>query len=127
VAGGVDHVDNDVATVVVLLRVNTVVKHSGVLREDRDALFALELVGVHGAVFEVRVRVEGVGLAKHCVDKSGLAVVNVCDDRHVAQVVASGDSHASSPWWGVRVSHMSSARLFQAAARQRSTLGEGVF
>ena len=82
VAGGVDHVDRDRA----LGCVNPAVGDRRVLRQDRDALLPLELVGVHGALFEVRVRREGVGLTQHGVHERGLAMVDVGDDRHVAQV-----------------------------------------
>jgi hypothetical protein len=97
VTRGVDHVDGDVAARVVLFGVRAVVEHRGVLREDRDALFALELVGVHGAVLEVRVRLEGVGLAKHGIDEGRLAVVDVGDNCDVTQVRAGGIGHGCVP------------------------------
>ena len=84
VAGGVDDVDGDGLAV----GGRSVVGHRGVLGQDGDALFALQVAGVHGAVFEVVVRGEGVGLLEHGVDQGGLAVVNVGDDRDVAQVTA---------------------------------------
>ncbi len=64
--------------------------HGGVLGEDRDALLALEVAGVHdpvGDTFEL-VGGERAGLAQHRVDERGLAVVDVRDDRDVAEVVA---------------------------------------
>ena len=48
---------------------------------------------VHRALFEVRVRLERVRLAQHGVDERGLAVIDVGDDRDVAQVVSSGHGH----------------------------------
>ena len=89
VAGGVDDVDGDRA----VGRVHAVVRDRGVLREDRDALLALELVRVHGALFDVGVVGEGVRLLQHRVDERRLAVVDVGDDRDVAQVVAGGVRH----------------------------------
>jgi hypothetical protein len=69
----------------------------GVLREDRDAALALEVHRVHHAGLRlVVVRAlalgapEGSGLAEEGVDQGGLAVVDVGDDCHVAQVVAGG-------------------------------------
>jgi len=51
VAWGVDHVDgNRVPSGCV----NTVVRDRSVLRENRDSLFALEVVRVHRTLFEVR-------------------------------------------------------------------------
>jgi hypothetical protein len=77
--------------------VDALIRDSGVLREDRDALLALEVVGVHRALFEVSVRCEGVGLSKHGVDEGRLAVVDVRDNCDIAQVVASGNSHEFYP------------------------------
>jgi hypothetical protein len=61
-----------------------------VLREDRDALLALEVHRVHDALVDVGALAEGAGLPEHGVDQRGLAVVDVGDDRDVAQVVAAG-------------------------------------
>ena len=77
VAGRVDDVDLHVA-----------VADRGVLGEDRDALLALEVDRVHDPVGDVLVGAERAGLAEHGVDERGLAVVDVGDDRHVAEGVA---------------------------------------
>ena len=77
VAGRVDDVDLHVA-----------VADRGVLREDRDALLALEVHRVHHALGDVLVRAEGARLPQHRVDERGLAVVDVGHDRHVADVVS---------------------------------------
>ena len=66
------------------------VAHSGVLREDRDALLALEVHRVHHALGDVLVLAERAGLPQHRVDERGLAVVDVGHDRHVADVVSGG-------------------------------------
>ena len=81
-ARGINHVDDDGAVVGVL----ALVGHRGVLREDGDALFAFEVVGVHHAVFASKVGIERVGLLEHCVYKRGLTVVNVGNDCNVAAV-----------------------------------------
>ena len=60
------------------------------LGEDRDALLALEVAGIHDPVDDDLVRAEHAGLAEHRVDERGLAVVDVGDDGDVAQVVADG-------------------------------------
>ena len=59
----------------------------GVLGEDRDALLALEVAGVHRPLVDVLGWcAERAGLPQHRVDERGLAVVDVGDDRDVAQV-----------------------------------------
>jgi hypothetical protein len=95
VAGGVDDVDGDGLAV----GRRAVVGNRGVLREDGDALFALQVTGVHDTVLNLTMGSEGVGLLEHGVDQGGLAVVNVCDDRDVAQIaprrsVGDGFRHA---------------------------------
>src|SRR5690606_8197501 len=72
----------------------------GVLREDRDALLALEVAGVHDAVVDVDVLAEGPRTPQHGVDEGGLAVVDVGDDRDVAQVRAHGHRSTSFTWEG---------------------------
>ena len=84
VAGGVDDVDDHRLAAAG----GTGVVHRGVLREDRDALLALEVTGVHDPLGDALGLVggEGAGLAQHGVDERGLAVVDVGDDRDVAEV-----------------------------------------
>ena len=64
------------------------VAHRRVLGEDRDALLALEVARVHDAVLHVLVLAERPGLPQHRVDQRRLAMVDVRDDRHVADVVS---------------------------------------
>ena len=92
VAGGVDDVDDHRLPAAG----GTGVVHRGVLREDRDALLALEVAGVHDPLGDALglVRGEGAGLAQHRVDERGLAVVDVGNDGDVAEVGASGGGHA---------------------------------
>ena len=77
VARGVDEVELHVA-----------VAHRRVLGEDRDAALALLVHRVHDQVGEPLCLVGGedAGLAQHRVDQRGLAVVDVRDDRDVADV-----------------------------------------
>jgi hypothetical protein len=77
VPGCVDDVDLDPA-----------VADGRVLREDRDALLALEVHRVHDALGDVLVLAERARLPEHRVDQRRLAVVDVRDDRDVADVVA---------------------------------------
>ncbi len=76
VAGRVDDVDGQPA-----------VPHRGVLGQDRDALLPLQVAGVEHPFGHVRVGAERAGLPQHGVDQRGLAVVDVRDDGHVAQVI----------------------------------------
>ena len=75
VAGRVDDVELDVA-----------VAHGGVLGEDRDPLLALEVHRVHHPLGDVGALAKGARLPQHRVDQRGLAVVDVGDDRDVAEV-----------------------------------------
>ncbi len=77
VAGGVHNVD--LAAVVV---------DGGVLGQNRDAALTLQIVGVHDAIGDLFIGAKGSGLAKHGVDKSGLAVVDMGDDGDVANRLA---------------------------------------
>ena len=58
-----------------------------VLGQDRDAALALQVVRIHDPLAELLARVERLALAQQLVDQRGLAVVDVGDDRDVAQVL----------------------------------------
>ena len=79
VTGRVDDVEDHVA-----------VANRRVLGEDRDALLTLEVVRVHHPLVDVLVGAERAGLPQQGVDQRGLAVVDVGDDRDVAQIRARG-------------------------------------
>ena len=89
VAGGVDDVELHVA-----------VAHGGVLGEDRDPLLALEVHRVHHPLGDGLVVAEGARLPQQGVDERRLAVVDVGDDRHIADVGAhchTGDAWVNGP------------------------------
>ena len=86
VAGRVDDVEPDAGVV-----------DGRLLGEDRDPLLALEVARVEDPVDERLVRAEGARLAEHRVDERGLAVVDVGDDRDVAQVGAGRGG--GGRWW----------------------------
>ena len=90
VARGVDDVEGELAPV------GHGVPHGRVLREDGDALLALQVHGVHDAVLDVGALAEGAGLPQHGVDEGGLAVVDVGDDGDVSQILADG--HGTPTW-----------------------------
>ena len=63
------------------------VADGSVLGEDGDAALFLEVVRVHDALVDLLVRTDGPGLLEEGVDERGLAMVDVRDDRDVADVV----------------------------------------
>ena len=74
-------------------RVDDVQLHSavldrGVLGEDRDPLLALEVHGVQDPVVDVLVGAKRSRLPQKRIDERRLAVVDVGDDREVADVGA---------------------------------------
>jgi hypothetical protein len=57
----------------------------GNFRQNGDAALTLQIVGIHGALFNTLVLAEGAGLPQQHVDESGFAMVNVGNDRDVAK------------------------------------------
>ena len=80
VAGGVDDVDAGA-----LAALGGRPFDRGALGEDGDPALLLEVVRIHRALFDALVVAEGAGLAEQLVDEGGLAVIDVGDDRHVAE------------------------------------------
>ena len=58
---------------------------AGRLGQDGDPAFLFEIVRIHRALFHALIVAEGAGLAEQLVDKRGLAMIDVGDDRHVAK------------------------------------------
>ena len=79
VAGGVDDVD---------VRGRAVMRpfDAGALGEDGDPALFLEVGRIHRPLLDALVVAEGARLAEQLVDERRLAVVDVGDDRHVAQI-----------------------------------------
>ena len=71
-----------------------------VLGQDRDALLTLEVHRVHDPIRELLVGTESPRLAEHGVDEGGLAVIDVGDDRHIADISARGHTELSEPGVG---------------------------
>ena len=76
---GVDHIDDRDGSIGVMA------VHGGVLGQDGDALFPLQVAGVHHAVLHFAAFVQGAGLPQHRVDQGRLAVVDVGDDGDIAE------------------------------------------
>ena len=72
VAGSVDDVDR-----------RPLPMHGGVFGLDGDALFLLEVHGVHGSFLDLLVLAEGSALFKEFVDEGGFPMVDVGDDGDV--------------------------------------------
>jgi hypothetical protein len=84
VAGRVDDVDAGVLPV-----------DRGRLGEDGDAALLFEVVGVHHALGDALVLAERAGLLEQLVDQRGLAMVDVRDDRDVANFPRSSSCPCS--------------------------------
>ena len=74
--GGVDNVD----AVIIPLK-------SGILRANRDSFFAFEVHRIHHAFLDFLIRSKSSRLTQELIHERGLAVIDVCDDRYVADVL----------------------------------------
>ena len=74
-AGGVNDIDLHITPT-----------HCCILGHDRDALLALQVIGVHDAVNDLLILAIHASLLQHVIDEGGLAMVNVSDDGDVANV-----------------------------------------
>ena len=61
------------------------VLHGGIFRHDGDPALALKVVGVHDSLDYLLIFAVNAALLEHLVDKRGLAVVNVRDDRNISE------------------------------------------
>ena len=101
VARGVDDVDGDAIFQAESLCGGAAIVDGGVLRENGNALLALEIAGVHDTLTGLFNRVtlgERSGLPEHCVNQRGLAMIDVCDDRDVSQVGTRGHMWTPQMW-----------------------------
>ena len=78
VPGRIDNVDLDILIV-----------YRGILCQNGDAPFPLQVVGVHHPFLNHLIFPESAALLEHLVHQSGLAMVNVGDNSHVAQIVSN--------------------------------------
>ena len=85
-AGGIDDVEGDTA----LRSPGARVVHRGVLRQDRDALFALKIHGIHDPVIDILVLAKSPRLPQHGVHQSGFTVVNVGNNGNISKIFAEG-------------------------------------
>ncbi len=76
----VDHVDLDVA-----------VLDGGVLGEDGDPALALKVVGIHDQRAGILRIAEDVRLLEETIDQRRLAMIDVRDDRDIAEIGSASD------------------------------------
>ena len=62
----------------------------GALGENREPAFLFQVIGIHGSFFDTLVVAESARLAEKLVDEGRLAMVDVCDNRNIAQRHAVG-------------------------------------
>ena len=104
-ARGIDDVDGPIAPL-----------DSGVLGEDGDPLFALEIHRIHDPIVAFALLFmgsESAGLPEHGIDQCGLAMVYVSDDGDIPQIIAfiritqdipiSSGSRVGSKEWVCRI------------------------
>jgi hypothetical protein len=74
---------------------DTFVRQGDVLRDNRDPPFAFQVVRVEDP-FTLQLRLAKLpALAQQAIHQRGLAVVHVCDDHQIANVVAPHGSTSS--------------------------------
>ena len=64
----------------------------GALGENGDPAFPLEIIGIHRPLGDLLVVAKQAGLAEQCVDQGRFAMVDVGDDRNIAEVHGGSDA-----------------------------------
>lgn len=59
-----------------------------ILRQDRNASFTLNVVGIHHPLRDLLVFTKSPALLEHLVDQRCLAVIDVRDDRYVSDILS---------------------------------------
>lgn len=80
-SGGIDDIDQ-----------GFFVPHGGVFGQDGNAALALDIIGVHDAIWDFFPFAEDPGLSEKSVHKGGFAVIDVSNDSNVA----NGKTHNAS-------------------------------
>jgi hypothetical protein len=62
-------------------------KKSSVFRENGNAPFAFQIVGIHHAFHQGLIRAKNSTLPQHGIHEGGLSVVYVCDYGNVANIL----------------------------------------
>ena len=87
-AGSVDDVD-----------ANAAIGNGDVLREDRYPPLPLQIVSVEKLLADELRVAEPPALAQHAIHQAGLAVIDVRDNSHIADVFASHGNHLLGEAW----------------------------
>ena len=66
----------------------------GTFRKDGNPAFPFQVIGIHGALGDLLVLPERTGLFKQLVDQSGLAMIDVRDNRNIAEAHNESVSNA---------------------------------
>ena len=66
----------------------TVIDYCGILRHDRDAALAFQVVRVHYPLGHLLVIAKDMALPEHGIDQGGFAVVYMCYDCYVPDIVS---------------------------------------
>ena len=67
---------------------------AGVLGEDRDALLALQVDGIHDPLVDVLVRAKRTRLPEHGVDERRLPMIDMGDDGDIAKIISGSHGGA---------------------------------
>ena len=59
--------------------------HRRAFGEDGDPALLLQVIGIHRPFLDALIVAEGAGLAEQLVDERGLAMIDMGNDRHVAE------------------------------------------
>ena len=64
----------------------------GVLRQNRDAALALQIIRIHDPLLQILARIERAGLAQQLIDERGLAMIDVRDDGDIAKFLSHSEA-----------------------------------
>ncbi len=98
------------------VQADPVVVDGGLLGQDRDALLALQVAGVHDPLHDDLIGSKSAGLAKHRVHERGLAVVDMGHDGKVPDVGAIRRARRRRWAWRGSASHSWAAALSHSVA-----------
>src|SRR5262249_17238971 len=57
------------------------------LRKNRDSTLTFQVIGIQNPLHHLFIGPEDAALAQHCIDESGLSVIDVSDDRYVTDTI----------------------------------------
>ena len=66
------------------INVGTFVFNRAVFRENRNATFFFQVIGIHDTVINLLIFTEGTGLSEQLINQSGFAMVNVSNDGDIS-------------------------------------------